>query len=169
MKKNLMTVVILALVFANFVLTAIMMFTIVPTTQKANELITRVCEAIDLELNSGAATGLSNLPIDQIATYNVSSGETMTINLAGGEHYALVAVSLSINKESERYKDATTTILTEQEAIIKNTINQIIRQYTKDELLENSQDIQDEICKSLQKTYGTDYIVGVNFATLTAQ
>ena len=169
MKKNLMTVIILALVFANFVLTAIMMFTIVPTTQKANELITRVCEAIDLELNSGAATGLNNLPIDQIATYNVSSGEKMTINLAGGDNYALVAVSLSVNKESERYKDSTTTILTEQEAIIKNTINQIIRQYTKDEFLENTQEVQDEICKSLQKTYGADYVVGVNFASMTVQ
>lgn len=169
MKKNLMTVVILALVFANFVLTAIMMFTIVPTTQKANELITRVCEAIDLELNSGAATGLNNLPIDQIATYNVSSGEKMTINLAGGDNYALVAVSLSVNKESDRYQEADTQILTAQEAIVKNTINQIIRQYTKDELLENSQEVQDEICKSLQKTYGADYIVGVNFATLTVQ
>lgn len=169
MKKNLMTVIILALVFANFVLTAIMMFTVLPQTQKANDLITKVCEAIDLELNSGAATGLSNLPIDQIATYSVSGGETMTINLADGDHYALVAVSLSINKESERYKDATTEILTEQESIIKNTINQVIRQYTKDEFLKNSQAVQDEICKSLQKTYGTDYIVGVNFSTLTAQ
>ena len=167
MKKNLMTVVILALVFANFVLTAIMMFTIVPTTQKANELITKVCEAIDLELNSGAAHGLTNLPIDQIATYNVSGGEKMTINLAD-DHYALVAVSLSINKESERYKDGTTTILTEQESIIKNTINQVIRQYSKEDL-KNSEKVQDEICKSLQKTYGTDYIVGVNFATLTVQ
>lgn len=169
MKKNLMTVIILALVFANFVLTAIMMFTIVPTTQKANELITMVCEAIDLELNSGAANGLSNLPVDQIAIYSVSGGETMTINLADGDHYALVAVSLSINKESERYKDSNTTILTEQESIIKNTINQIIRQYSKEELLKNDQKAQDEICKSLQKTYGVDYIVGVNFSTLTAQ
>ena len=169
MKKNLMTVIILALVFANFVLTAIMMFTVVPTTQKANELITKVCEAIDLELNSGAATGLSNLPIDQIATYNVGGGEKMTINLAGGDHYALVAVSLSINKESDRYKDATTTILTEQESIIKNTINQVIRQYSKEDFEKNYEKVQDEICKSLQKTYGTDYIVGVNFATITVQ
>ena len=168
MKKNLMTVVILALVFANFVLTAIMMFTIVPQTQKANQLITKVCEAIDLELNSGAATGLSNLPIDQIATFAVSGGDTMTINLAD-DHYALVAVSLSINKESDRYKDATTEILTEQEAIIKNTINQTVRQYTTEELLKNAESVQDEICKSLQKTYGTDYVVGVSFSTLTAQ
>lgn len=169
MKKNLMTVIILALVFANFVLTAIMMFTIIPTTQKANELITKVCEAIDLELNSGAANGLSNLPVDQIATYNVSGGQTMTINLADGDKYALVAVSLSINKESQRYKDSNTTILTEQESIIKNTINQIIRQYHKEDLLKNSQTAQDEICKSLQKLYGADYIVEVHFSTLTAQ
>lgn len=169
MKKNLMTVIILALVFSNFVLTAIMMFTVVPSAQKANELITKVCEAIHLELNSGAATGLNNLPIDQIATYNVSAGEKMTINLSGGDNYALVSVALSINKESQRYKDATTTILTEQEAIIQNTINQIIRQYTKKEFLENTQDVQDEICKSLQKTYGADYVVGVNFASMTVQ
>ena len=167
MKKNLMTVIILALVFANFVLTAIMMFTVVPTTQKANELITKVCEAIDLELNSDAAGGLAKPPIDQIAIYNVSAGEKMTINLSGGNNFAVVAVALSVNKESDRYKEATTDILTEQEAIIKNTINQIVRQYTKDELLENTQKVQDEICKTLQGTYGSDYIIGVNFATLT--
>lgn len=168
MKKNLMTVIILALVFANFVLTAIMMFTVLPQTQKANELITKVCEAIDLELNSGAATGLSNLPVDQIATYAVNGGESMTINLSD-DHFAMVAVSLSINKESDRYVEATTEILTEQEAIIKGTINQIIRQYTKEEFLKNSELVQDEICKTLQKTYGTDYVVGVSFSTLTAQ
>lgn len=169
MKKNLMTVIILALVFANFVLTAILMFTVLPQTQKANELITKVCEAIDLELNSGAASGLSNLPIDQIATYNVGSGEKMTINLAGGDNYALISVSLSINKESERYKEATTEILTEQESIVKNTINQVVRQYTKDEFLKNTETVQDEICQSLQKLYGKEYIVNVSFPTQTVQ
>jgi len=92
----------------------------------------------------------------------------MTINLSD-DHFAMVAVSLSINKESDRYVEATTEILTEQEAIIKGTINQIIRQYTKEDLLKNATAVQDEICKSLQKTYGTDYVVGVSFSTLTAQ
>ena len=34
MKKNLISVVILALVFANFVLTAILMFTVLPEKQR---------------------------------------------------------------------------------------------------------------------------------------
>ena len=55
MKKNLISVVILALVFANFVLTALLMFSVLPETKKANTLIEKVCSAIDLDLNSGAA------------------------------------------------------------------------------------------------------------------
>ena len=46
MKKNLMSVIILALVFANFVLTAILMFTVIPQTKKANNLIDQICEAV---------------------------------------------------------------------------------------------------------------------------
>lgn len=47
MKKNLISVVILALVFANFVLTALLMFSVLPETKKANTLIEKVCSAID--------------------------------------------------------------------------------------------------------------------------
>lgn len=49
MKKNLITVIVLALVLVNLVLTAILTITILPETKKANELITQVCSAINLE------------------------------------------------------------------------------------------------------------------------
>ena len=39
MKKNLITVIILALVLANLILTAILVFTIIPQTKKSNQLI----------------------------------------------------------------------------------------------------------------------------------
>jgi len=168
MKKNLISVIILALVFANFVLTAMLMFTVYPQSQRANEMITKVCEAIDLELNSGAAVGLSNLPIDQIATYNVNNGETMTVNLSDGK-YAIVSVALSVNKESERYEDSTTESLSEKEALIKDTISQTIRSYTKEELLKDTKAVQDDILKSLQKMFEADYVVGVSFPDMTAE
>ena len=47
-----MSVIILALVFANFVLTAILMFTVIPQTKKANNLIDQICEAVSLDLNN---------------------------------------------------------------------------------------------------------------------
>lgn len=168
MKKNLMTVIILALVVANFVLTAIMMFAVLPQTQRANEMITKVCEAIDLELNSGAATGLSNLPITQIETYDVAEGESLTINLKDGG-YAVVAVAISVNNESDTYKDSTTEPLSTKESIIKDSINKIIGQYTKEELNSNTDDVQAEILKNLQKTFGAEYVVGVTFPKIVVE
>ena len=53
MKKNLMTVIILALVLVNLVLTAILAFTIIPQTRKSNQLIDKIASAIDLELEDG--------------------------------------------------------------------------------------------------------------------
>ena len=109
MKKNLISVIILALVLANFVLTALLVFTVLPETKKANKLIEEVCSAIDLDLNSGATSGVSNVPINQIDDYALNSGETMTISFksddSGTAHYLVAAISLSLNKESEVYND----------------------------------------------------------------
>ena len=167
MKKNLMSVIILALVVANVVLTAIMMFTIMPQTQKANEMITKVCEAIDLELNSGAATGLSNLPIDRIVTYDVADGESITVNLKGGG-YAVVSVSISVDNESETYTEKNgTEYLSTKESIIKDAIIKIIGNYTKEELGESKTGMEEELLKTLKKTFGADYVVGISFTKLT--
>ena len=165
MKKNLISVIILALVLANFVLTAILMFTIMPQTKKANELITKVCEAIDLDLNSGAATGLSNLPVDKMETYNIAAGETMTVNLKDGG-YLVVAVAISVNKECDYYKDNTTAILTSQESLIKSAVIEILEGYTQDELNSGGKEsAKNEILTMLRNTFDGEYIVGISFPT----
>ena len=69
MKKNLISVLILALVLANLILTAILAFTIIPQTKKSNELIDQVCSAIDLELESGSNI---SVPIENIELYNMT-------------------------------------------------------------------------------------------------
>lgn len=166
MKKNLMTVIILALVVANFALTAIMMFTIVPQTQKANDLITKVCEAIDLELNSGAATGLNNLPMSQIEVYNVAEGATMTVNLSD-KHYVVVAVAISLNNESDEYEANGTAALLAKESLIKDVVRETICKYTKEELSVNSDMAKDEITKILKKDFGANFVVGISFPTFT--
>lgn len=167
MKKNLMTLLILALVVVNLIMTAVMMFVIIPQTQKANDMISKVCEAIDLELNSGAATGMSNLPIDRIDTYDVASGETLTVNLKGGG-YAVVGVSISVDKESENYTEKNgVEYLSSKESIIKGSIIEILGNYTKEDLGETKEDAKSEILKTLKKTFGADYVVGVDFTKFT--
>ncbi len=171
MKKNLMSVIILALVCVNLVLTAILMFTIVPQTKNANQLIEKVCQAIDLDLTSGEGAGVSNIPTENLVQYVFNEGETTTVKLAKGEdgktHYALISVSLSLNKESEGYETYGTAGLDERDTIIMDNITGTIGKYTVDEFDENREDIKDEILKDLQSMFGSDFIVGVNFPKAT--
>ncbi len=172
MKKNLISVIILALVLANFVLTALLIFSVLPETNKANAMIEKVCSAIDLELNSGAGTGISNVPIEQIESYPVNEGEALTINLAAGEgekdpHYAQIAVSLSLNTKSDNYKKYPATDLAAKDDIICNDIIQIVGSYTLAQFNSNREDIQKEILDEMQGLFGGDYIVAVNFSEVT--
>ena len=173
MKKNLISVVILALVFANFVLTALLMFSVLPETKKANTLIEKVCSAIDLDLNSGAATGTSNISIDDQEIYKVSEGEDLTTNLAEGKdgktHYAVLNVSLVLNKKSDNYKKYTQDFLTNQDDTIKNDIIKVVSGYTFEQFNQNSDAIKDTILEDMQNLFGKDYVIGVNFSKLTAQ
>lgn len=173
MKKNLISVLILALVFANFVLTALLIFTIIPETKKANNLIDQVCQAIALDLNSGSATSSSSLPQDQIEDYPLSSdGDTITFNFApsqdGSTHYLVCGISLSLNNKSDGYKTYGAD-LSAKKNIILDDITNIIGDYTMEEYNSDKDAVKDKILKSLQKKFGADYIVGVNFASSLTQ
>ena len=50
MKKNLISIVILALLIVNIVLTAVMMFSVTSTNKKTAALVTDVAAAINLDL-----------------------------------------------------------------------------------------------------------------------
>ena len=147
MKKNLISVLILALVFANFVLTAILMFTVLPETQKANTLIEKVCSAIE--------------------------GEKITTNLAKGNdgksHYAIVKVSLVLNKKSDNYGTYNQEFLANQDETIKNDVIQVIGQYTLDEFEANKEQVKSEILSDMQKLFGADLVIGVNFSESTSE
>ena len=170
MKKNLITVITLALVVVNLVLTVILTITILPETQKANELITKVCSAIDLDLGSGSATSNANIPIDQIEVYNIDDEQTINLKQDGDgkDHFAMITVSISMDTKNSDYKDLKPQV-EEKVNLIKGDINNIVSQYTIDEIKNNQSAVQDEILKDLQKMFGSDFIVAVGFPTAQYQ
>lgn len=174
MKKNLITVIIMALVLANLILTAILAFTIIPQTKKSNQLIDQVCSAINLELEGGQNKNLAAVPIEDIEVYNIE--QSFTVNLANGadgkKHYAVFSVGLSINTKSEQYSTyGGTEGLTEKESIICSEINTIVSSYTVEEFnADGYKAVKEEILQAMQDMFGgTDFIVGVNFSSVTTE
>jgi flagellar FliL protein len=171
MKKNLITVVILALVLANLILTAVLTISILPQTKRANELITQVCSAINLELKSGSVTSdAASVPIDKLATYDIA--DSLSINLkddgSGVAHFAVLTVSLSMNTENEDYKTYGDT-MADKEKLIMSEINTVVSGYTYEEFTTNQQEVQNAILADLQKLFDSDFIVSVGFPTVTCQ
>lgn len=173
MKKNLMSVLILALLVVNLVLTAITMISIVPAAKKSNALITDICTALKLELASGRNANLSNVPIEDLQSYTLS--DTMTINLRnsedGSEHYAIVAVVLSMDKSNDDYEKIGLAGIEAglYDSNIKSIINDVIRTYTYEELHNQPELAQKDILEKLQGFFDTNMIVDVGFPTITCQ
>lgn len=173
MKKNLMSVIILALVLANLILTAVLAFTIIPQTKKSNELIDQVCSAINIELEGGQNKNSSAVPIEDIEVYNIT--DSFTVGLAsngdGKKHYAVFSVGLSMNTKSEEYETyGGAEGLTEKETIIRSEINSIVSAYTVDEFDADGQKaVKAEILEAMQDMFGgQDFIVAVNFSSVTS-
>lgn len=160
-----MSVLILALVLANLILTAIIMISVIPQTKKANELITKVCSAIDLNLESAKEEGEISVPMDQIEEVKIAEGNSMTINLKstdGKDHYAMMAVSLAVDTKNKDYPGAEE--ISAKEGLIKDEINKIVSSHTIEDLREDTAGVQKEILKSLRKMFDSDFIVSVAFS-----
>lgn len=174
MKKNLMSVLILALVVVNLALTAVLLLTVLPQAKKANELVGKVASAIELELSSGQITTSNTIPIDDIEVYELNEGTAMLINLQNSEedgssgHHAQLAVSLSLNTQSKDFETGKESLST-KEALVKDVVNNVVGGYTPEGLRSNPQDAQQEILKGLQELFESNFIVGVSFPTFTVE
>ncbi len=172
MKKNLITVVILALVVVNLVLTAVLTITIVPETQKANELITKVCSAIDLDLQAGDTAGSLSIDVADMVDYAVGD-EALTINLAdsgdGTSHYAILSVTLSLDSTNDDYATYNSGDLSAYSSVIKNDIISVVSAHTIDEMRNNEEAVKEEILEDMQALFKSSFIVRVNFASATYQ
>lgn len=168
MKKNMMSVLILALLVVNIILTAVMMFSVVGTARKTSALIDDITTAINLELKNQAGTTTEatvvEVPIEDIEVYRIEEEMTipLTIGADGKAHYYLVAVSLSVNKKHDDYKKLAESIAL-QEDLIKGEIVRVVGSHTIEEVQENADSIRMEILANIQKLFSSDFIFNVTF------
>lgn len=173
MKKNLMSVLILALLVVNLVLTAITMISIVPSAKKSNELISEVCTALDLELASGRSANLSSVPIENRVPYTMEG--TLTVNLRNSDdsegHYAIVSIVLSLDNSNEDYEKLGKNGIEAHvyDSNIKNIVNDVVHTYTIEEINNERDRAEKEILERLQGFFDSNVVVDVGFVEVTTE
>ena len=106
MKKNLMTVLILALLVVNIVLTSVMLVSIVGTNKKTAQLVDNITTAMNLELTVPGDEETTNVALTDTEVYNIADSMTIPLKSEAGakQDYIMFDVSLSINKKHKDYK-----------------------------------------------------------------
>lgn len=167
MKKNLISVIILALLIVNVVLTAIMMFSVTGASRKTAVLVDNIASALDLELTAQTGETEVVVPMENIEVYSIP--ESMTIPLKTGEdgeeHYCLVSVSFSIDNKADGYKTYTSD-LSPQEKLLMDKVNAVFGQYTLAEAKGNEEQIKKEILEEVQKMFDSEFIFDVSFSSI---
>lgn len=167
MKKNLLSILILALLVVNLIMTGIMMFSVLNQSQKTASLVGKIAQAVDLETSTTEEEEETVVSMGDTAVYVLT--DKLTIPLATGEdgkdHYFVVSVSLSMNKKDKDYKTyGTDEAMAEKEGLIRAEIISVIGQYTLDECRQNVDAIRQEILDRLQTMYGSKFIFNVSFS-----
>lgn len=170
MKKNLLSIIILALLTVNLILTGIMMFSVINVSNKNAKLVGDIAAVLRIEtgLDAELEDGPVNVSIDDTDVYVISG--SMTIPFATGEdgkeHYFIVTASLSMNKKDSDYKKyGTAEAMEAKESLIKTEIYAVINSYTMEQYKANQDLIRREILKRIQGLYDDSrFIFNVNFS-----
>lgn len=171
MKKNLISIVILALLVVNIVLSAITLLSVTGTNRKTAALVTDIAAAISLDLGGQAEQEEQEVAVSMadVVTYDITD---MTIPLKKGEtdekeHFVMLSVTLSMNSKDKDYK--TYGDLSTRESLIKGEINDAVSRHTADEVREDSHAVEQEILQRVQTLFDSQFIYDVTFSSVLIQ
>ena len=167
MKKNMLSVLILALLIVNVALTSIMMFTMMGTNKKTAKLIDGISTALSLEITDPSEEGAeaeAEVAMEDIKVYQIP--DQLTIGLAkcadGKAHYCVVSISLSLNTKDPDYEKYNAT-LGDNVDMIKDKIFQVVGSHTIEEAESNTDGLREEILEAIQQMYGSKFVYNIVF------
>lgn len=169
MKKNLITVIILALCVVNLILNVMLVFVCMPSARKTNTLITEIASVLDLELESD--DGQMSVTLENMDNFNI---EAQVVNLkddgSGDSHYVQMGLTLGLDKSSKDYETLKTVLEGASGAVFDEARN-VVQNYTYAEVTnqETQEAIKKQVLDNLQKKYATQCIYNVSFSKFTTQ
>lgn len=181
MKKNLISILILALLVVNVVLTAIMMFSVTSTAKKTGALVSNIATVLNIELEGEkkedeapvvTVADTVTLDIDKLTLplkkAVVGFNEDGSPKYESGSHVCIVEVTLLLNTKAESY-EAYKDNIASYTSMLQGVITEVIGSHTLDEIQSGPEAIKDEILSKIISEYNLDFIYRVVFKSIMYQ
>lgn len=158
MKKNLLTILILALLLVNIILTSVMMVSVMSTNKKTATLVRKIVTALDFEMTEpGKEEEKAEVSLADTANFDLTG--PMTIPLSDGG-YMIFNVSISMDKKHKDYKKYKDTVA-EMESRIKDEINSVVTERTENQCRNDYEGLKDDMLKAIQQLFDSDFIYNI--------
>lgn len=178
MKKNILSIIILALLLVNIILTAVMMFNVTSTNRKVAGLVSNIATVMNLELTvPGEDTQEPEVSLADTQVYAIAGSMTMPLALEtvtdengrqeSRQGYLVCNVSFSMNTKHKDYKKyGSEEAMAEKEELLKDAINTIVSRHTASQLQADVglEDLKAELLKAIQDLYQSDFIYKVSIS-----
>ena len=167
MRRNLLSIIILALLVVNVVLSAIMMVSVSSASKKTATLVADIATAVGIEINGlPQADVTQSVSMADTAVHNVAGELTIPLKKGEGEddsdHYAVGSVSLSLDMKHADYKKYSET-MADMDGSIKDIVFAVMGNYTVDEARSDSETIKAEMLAKIQERFGSTFIYSVSY------
>lgn len=171
MKKNLLSVLILALLVVNIVLTTIMMLSITKTNSKTAELVTNIATVMNLELYGPGGTAEEQVALEDTEIYDMPEQMFVlapTVNADGTTSkpsYIIFTLSLLENTKNKDYKKlGGEEKIAAKESMIIGVVTEVVGSHTLEECQNNFDSIRQEILAEIQQLFGSDFIYKISIS-----
>ena len=163
MKKNILTIIVMAVSIVNLVLGIVLVFSIVPASNKTAALVDKVASVIDLNIDDPNSEE-QDYTIDDLVAYTKTYDSAVNINLKkdvgdDSNHYAqLAGFTISFNSKADDYKKVSESIQTND--IYDDIVKETLGSYTATTL--DLVKVRSEIVKKIQEKYNTKAVVEIS-------
>ena len=168
MKKNLLTVLILALMIVNVALSVITMISITGTNRKTAALVDTIATVLNLELVSDEDEPAVTVSLADTEIYTIADSMTIPLKLADGgkQEYMICRIALSINTKDDDYKTYNSETIGNYEPYIKQSIEGVISSYDSTYLSDpaNRDEVKKEILNAIQKWLNSEVVYDLSIS-----
>ncbi len=160
MKNNLLTIIILALLIVNIILTGIMMISFMGTNKKTADLVSDIAAVLNLELGVDEEEEVVEIPMSEQTPWAMEGAMTIPLQseyvldeegnvISTKEHYIMFNVSFSLYTKGEGYKDYGETF-GDYESLIQDAINSTVSKHTIDECRNDFETVREEMLEAVK-------------------
>ena len=167
MKKNLLTVLVLALTLVNTILIGVMMVSVMGTNKKTAKLVGDIATVLNLELGTAGEEEKPEVSLADTEVYAIDGSMTILLKSEPGatkSTYIVFDIALSLNKKHADYKKYGGDNFKSYDSMIKSAINDAVMQYTELECRNDMQAMKDDILKAIQEIFQSDFVYNISLS-----